>query len=512
MYLVTLHEDYADDKGITIHSPYTNDLKLSDATVNIVLGTIHDFSFTINLNNPAWSKISPLKTIVKVKDTLTQKVIFEGRTLQPKTKMDSEGMFSKLAECESILAYLLDSSQRHAEIHDTTIADFLQIILDNHNAQVEPHKRFKLGDVTVSNPTDNVYRYLGYEDTFATIKDKLVDRLGGYITCRRESDGLYLDYLEEVGSYVENAPIRLAHNMQSVDYEVDPTEVITRLVPLGKSIESEDEGAADASQARLTIESVNNGKDYIDDEDLIAEFGIVEKSFTWDDVTQPNRLLTNGQNYLRDQKAAIARFDVNSTNTHLLDREIESFEVGNYHELINPVISLKEYVQIIEKKIDINEPQRSSLKIGDKFRTLTEYQKGIKQTKKEVTELKGAVERQTQRIAHIQTEVDNVNDSLSDLVQAFNDADIPAIEQAVSDLSDAVDNLTDAIDSIPDYSVATSEKDGLMAKEDKVKLDLINLVNSIDLEAIRYKLNLITVSNSIDLDDLVERVEVLEND
>src|SRR5699024_767787 len=135
------------------------------------------------------------------------------------------------------------------------------------NRQVEAHKRFKLGEVTVSNPTDNVYRYLGYENSFETIKDKLVDRLGGYIRARHESDGLYLDYLEEVGEYVKSTPIRLAHNMQNVDYEVDPTEVVTRLVPLGKSIETEDEGAADASQARLTIEDVNNGVDYLDDVD-----------------------------------------------------------------------------------------------------------------------------------------------------------------------------------------------------------------------------------------------------
>src|SRR5699024_871463 len=208
MYLVTLHESHNDKTGIVIHSPHINDLKLSSGTVGIVLGAVHDFEFTINIRNPAWDKITPLKTIIKIKDVFLNEVIFEGRTLQPRGKMTSEGEFVKQVKCESLLAYLLDSSQRHAEIHDTTIADFLQIILDNHNRQVEAHKRFKLGEVTVSNPTDNVYRYLGYENSFETIKDKLVDRLGGYIRARHESDGLYLDYLEEVGEYVKSTPIR----------------------------------------------------------------------------------------------------------------------------------------------------------------------------------------------------------------------------------------------------------------------------------------------------------------
>src|SRR5690625_1922152 len=220
MYIIKLHKDHADEQGIVIHSPYVSDLKLSSGEINYVLGSIHDFKFSVNIKNPAWDRIEPLKTIIKITDVLKNKIIFEGRALQPRSKMNSDGSFSKQVTCESLLAYLVDSTQRHAEIHDTTIEDFLQIIIDNHNQQVEPHKQVKLGQVTVTNTTDNVYRYLGYDNTYETIKDKLVDRLGGYIQLRRESEGLYLDYLEEVGEYVKSTPIRLAHNMQSVDYEV----------------------------------------------------------------------------------------------------------------------------------------------------------------------------------------------------------------------------------------------------------------------------------------------------
>src|SRR5699024_4036544 len=107
--------------------------------------------------------------------------------------------------------------------------------------------------------------------------------------------------------------------MQSVSYEIDPTEVITRLVPLGTQIDSENEEATDASKARLTIADVNNGVDYLDDEDLIDEFGIIERSIVWDDVTNPERLLTNGKRFLREQKTAITRTEVNAINSHLID-------------------------------------------------------------------------------------------------------------------------------------------------------------------------------------------------
>lgn len=511
MYLVTLYNDHTDTTGTVIHSPYTNDLKLSSGVISYVLGSIHDFTFTMNINNPAWNKIKPLKTLIEVKDLYTNLVIYEGRALQPKSRMDSKGMFIREVYCESLLAYLLDSSQRHDEIHDTTVADFLQIILDNHNKNIEEHKKINLGNVTVTNTTDNVYRYLGYENTYATIKDKLVDRLGGYTQLRRESDGLYLDYLEDIGEYKASTPIRLAHNMQSIEFEIDPTEVITRLVPLGESIASEDEDATDASQARLTIADVNDGKDYIDDLELQAEFGIIEKEVTWNDITQASRLKTAGENYLQEQKTSIARFAVDSTNSYLLGKDIESFELGNYHDLINPVIGLNEKVQIVEKKIDINQIQKSSLTIGNKFRTLTEYQKSMQGTKNEVVDLKRISEQQTKRISSLRSELNNVDDIINDIEEAIGDADIPALEDAISNLNDAVSNLTDAIDNIPDYEPATELVDGIMSKEDKAKLNRVTVTSATNLDNLRNKLNLITVTQPIDLDDLLQRVEDLEN-
>lgn len=518
MYLVKLYKDHADEIGTTIHSPYINDLKLSDGVITYVLGAVHDFEFTTNINNPAWNRIEPLKTIIKITDVLQKKVIFEGRALQPRARMNSDGSFYKEIECESLLAYLNDSSQRHAEIHDTTIRDFLQIILDNHNRQVEPHKRMLLGDVTVTNTTDNVYRYLGYDNTYETIKDKLIDRMGGYLQVRREDDGLYLDYLEDIGEYIQSTPIRLSHNMQSINYEIDPTEVITRLVPLGASIESEDEGATDASQARLTIADVNNGVDYLDDLELQKEFGIVERQATWDDVTTPQRLLTNGLNFLRDQKAAITRFEVDSTNTHLLGKDIASFEIGNYHELINPIIDVNEKVQIIEKKIDINQPQKSSLKIGDKFRTLSQYQKASNKQGRVVLELQNIVDGQSKTISNIKKEISNVEVNLGDLQQAIENADLEDLPDAISALEQAINSLNDALDGIPIYGPATTTEDGLMTSADKIKLDGLEiyqeateLLSGLMSASDKRKLNRLTVTQSIDLDQLYQDVQNLKN-
>lgn len=264
MYLVTIYDDTNDNIGTVIHSPYPNGLKLSSASIDLVVEGIPSMDFVINPSNSAWGKVKPLKTLIKVIDTKNNKIVFDGRVLKPTDKMSSDGMFHIEYTCEGKLAYLNDSSQRHGEYHDITIAGFFEVMINNHNSQVEPHKQFKVGNVTVTNPTNNVYRYLGYERTYESIKDKLIDRLGGYLVIREEDDGTYIDYLESVGE-VKNTPIRLRTNLKDMQRETDPLNIITRLVPLGTRIESEDEEATDASQARITIADVNDGIDYLDD-------------------------------------------------------------------------------------------------------------------------------------------------------------------------------------------------------------------------------------------------------
>src|SRR5690606_10764348 len=112
---------------------------------------------------------------------------------------------------------------------------------------------------------------------------------GGELRVRKENGIRYLDYLAHE-KIVKPVEIRLAKNLKSITKEVDPTEAITHLVPLGTRIESEDEEAADVSQARLTIENVNDGKDYIVDEEMKVALGgtVIVKSVVWDDITVPS--------------------------------------------------------------------------------------------------------------------------------------------------------------------------------------------------------------------------------
>ena len=153
------------------------------------INTIDSFKFTILPNNIGFNSIYNLRSLVEVKNTKTNVIEFKGRVLLSTPKMSSSGLFSKSVVCESELGYLMDSVQFYGEYHNISVRGFLELMINNHNSQVSEDKQFTVGVVDVIDNNDSLYRYLGYDKTFDTIKEKLIDRLGGELRVRYE-DGI----------------------------------------------------------------------------------------------------------------------------------------------------------------------------------------------------------------------------------------------------------------------------------------------------------------------------------
>lgn len=514
MYRVTIINDGIETE---IHNPNVNDLKLETGSINQEVNKIESFNMSFYKNNPAYGNLKPLKTLINVFNTKTELYEFEGRVLSPTERMLGDGLHTYAYLCEGELAYLHDSQQQHVEFRGTP-KELVTLILNYHNSQVEEYKQFEVGNIEVTTSTDNLYVYLSAErDTFEEIEDKILDRVGGELQIRKENGIRYLDVLERIGAD-KNTQIRIAKNLKSMSRSVDPTEIVTRLTPLGTRVDSEDEEATDASQARLTIESVNNGLPYIDDPALIAEFGIQGKSITWDDVTLPTRLLSTGQNWLENQKVAHTQYEISALDLSLIGLDIDNYTVGNSHPLINPVMGIDERLRIIGKTTDINSPQDASLKIGDKFKTLDDYQADANKSTRKVIDLERVVTNQSARIGNLLEQMSIVDSEMDNVLQTLADADIEELPGAISALEQAINNLNDALDGIPIYGLATHTEDGLMASVDKVKLDTLEVYQeATELMAglmsadDKQKLNRITVNEDIDLDDVLARLYALEN-
>lgn len=236
MYRIIGYNEPTDKNGFIVLDQRVN-RTVSEGKLTIKETDIDDLELTVNRDNLLFDNVRPMHTHVEVYDD--DKLLFRGRAIKPKKEMQSSGRFIRTYTFEDIEAYLLDSIQRFYEAVGLTPKEFLQSLIDVHNSQVPQYKQFKLRNCNVTNNKDDAYRQIDYPKTRDAIKDKLINELGGYLVTEYKPDGPnMLDYVTDIGNDHKNdTPIQLAVNMKSASLTIDPTKVITRVVPLGKQLE-----------------------------------------------------------------------------------------------------------------------------------------------------------------------------------------------------------------------------------------------------------------------------------
>nr|DAD93238.1 MAG TPA: hypothetical protein [Myoviridae sp. cte0p10] len=236
MYRIIGYNEPTDKNGFIVLDQRVN-RTVSEGKLTIKETDIDDLELTVNRDSLLFDNVRPMHTHVEVYDD--DKLLFRGRAIKPKKEMQSSGRFVRTYTFEDIEAYLLDSVQRFYEAVGLTPKEFLQSLIDVHNSQVPQYKQFKLRNCNVTNNKDDAYRQIDYPKTRDAIKDKLINELGGYLVTEYKQDGPnMLDYVTDIGNDHKNdTPIQLAVNMKSASLTIDPTKVITRVIPLGKQLE-----------------------------------------------------------------------------------------------------------------------------------------------------------------------------------------------------------------------------------------------------------------------------------
>ncbi|MGT2685272.1 phage tail protein [Streptococcus pneumoniae] len=368
-------------KKKVVHSPYSRKgNKILSGSIKQAQNAINEFTFVIPMQNDLYQKFIPFQSIVQVVNLYDEEVEFEGRVLSVSNKMTNTGFVQEVV-CEDFLSFLHDSTQHFQKLKNTGAEAYLREILNQHNAQVEDYKRIYLGSVTVQSLTDKPFRYLGYEPTWDTIRERIIANIGGYLTLRRASDGLYLDWTTSIGQNQES-PIQLGRNIKSASREVSFDGIATQIMPIGadeknsdgSSSSDKEEQGSDVTRKQIDISSVNGGKMWLEDAELVAKFGIIRKPVIWTEIDSPSVLKSRGLQYLRNQKIALAKWTVAAVERYLIDSRYVKFKIGNTHPILNAPLSGIEKLQIIEKKIDILNPQSVDLVIGSKSQSLSAYQ------------------------------------------------------------------------------------------------------------------------------------------
>lgn len=345
----------------TIHSDNLD--RISGGKIVKAVNAVDSFTFTIYPDNAGYNKLKPLTTSVTVTDDSTGKDVFIGRVLKCPDSMDEQGLICKSVTCEGRLGWLYDSVQPYVEYKMVGIRTVLASFISKHNTQVGDDKHISVGQVTVTG--ENNYTYsVNWVSTMDAISEQLVGKFGGEIQLRDQDGKVYIDYLEHIG-HGTDTKIELAVNLKTISREIDETSVITRLYPLGaKQTDSE---------KRLTIGSVNGGKDYIEDSALVAKYGVISGTQTWDDVTQASVLKTKATAYLKNANKAKKQYKITAVDLSTIDMNFEQFELGCWYRVVNLLMGIDEDLRIIGITINLDSPEQSELTFGDKFETMTGF-------------------------------------------------------------------------------------------------------------------------------------------
>lgn len=350
----------ADLDGVCILDA-AHEILLADPVLQLADNEAGSFTFTIHRNNPGYKSVSLMTSVVTVK--WDDEILFKGRVINIGKSFDK----SLSVECEGELAYLADSIQRPAEYHDQTVYAYLANLVQLHNGQVGSEKQFEMGSVTVTDSNDSLYRYTNWEDTLEVIKTDLLDSLGGHLRVRYSGTHRYLDYLAEYPR-LSGQKIEFGQNLLSYTEETTAMDLATVCIPLGAR---QEESEIEALEERLTIESVNNNKDYLELAAAISAYGRITKTVIWDNVHTPSILKSKGRKWLQDNQYSdleltltavdLADFGVDTDHLRLLDRiHCTSGPHGMDHEF--PLTSLS---------INLLDPTQNIYTLGSKAKSFS---------------------------------------------------------------------------------------------------------------------------------------------
>lgn len=409
---------------IVIHDdriPNTQALLGSESKVSASVGAAASLTFTIYPANPGYSNLYEWTSYIDVINTKRNKYLFRGRVIAIESKATSEGTFYKEVTCESQLAYLNDSIVTWEKIQMTP-ADFFKKLILAHNSQVETERQFKLGRITVTNNTNNVYCYV--EDGLKTLNELQTDLLskddlGGELWIRNDQDGTYIDWIRDEKQKASQE-IKLAKNLVSIQTKPDFKELVTVLYPFGATEEKSvsDENVKDVSTPKLNISSVNGGKKYIEDAELISLYGRISGSKSWDDVKIPANLLTKAREYLNSFKSLKIGYEIEAVDLAPLNLAIDDFQLGKYYHVINPVIGVDDWLRVIGVSININKPLLSTLQIGEQTKRLVDYQLSNVNMSRSLDSLRRSQQANLMQIAQLQQENKTLTENYRNLYKS----------------------------------------------------------------------------------------------
>lgn len=334
---------YADDA--LLYSPGDEELSVLSPVLETQCNAAGTLTLVLLPEHPMYSALHKMRTRIDVRQD--DEIIWRGRVLETETDFYHQ----KTVTCEGELTYLVDSVLHPYKLadYDGTAAGLFRLYLTRHNEAVSEAQQFQIGNVDIE--TLSSVENTGYGNTWDEISDNLIDIHGGFLRIRHEDGARYLDWTKESGTSCGQV-IRFGENLLDLSEYVSASEVVTCLIPY-----------AGQSDSKITIASVNGGKDYIEDAAGIALYGRIW-GVTEFDTKDATKLLEMAKENLHKRLKETITITISAVDLHLLDVNAESFHVGDKVRVISPPHGIDAEYTCTAISLDLVNPDQSEYTFG----------------------------------------------------------------------------------------------------------------------------------------------------
>lgn len=459
-----------------IYDSTLEDYKIGKGAITLETNKSGSFAFSVYPDHFYYDKFVKLKTVITVHKS--GQIVFRGRILNDV----SDYWNNKVITCEGELGFLQDSIIRPFDFSGSPEELFKQFI-NEHNSQVEEFKRFKIGKITVVDPNGYIARNnSAYESTLENINKRLVGgSLGGYLYVTHGANGTEttptLNYISDFTN-VSTQLIEFGSNLKNYTKTTKAESIMTVIVPLGAETENGE---------KLTIESVNGGKDYIENAEAVALYGRICRPVIWDDVTVADNLKRKAEEYLKGAINQSITIELNAIDLHLLDHSIESFKIGDYIRVKSKPHNFESVMLCNKQTLDLLKPENDTLVLGYTFSTFTDTTSKMSSSVSSISVIQSTVDR-------INGKISNLDKAVSDAGQTADDA-LKNYETVSKDLGQIGGDL----EAIAGVVTENARNIASNAQNIKTNADNIGTVNELATE------------NASKIKDILTRLEALEN-
>ena len=367
MYRIYSDDTLFYDSGLQDDNNYV----LTNTKLTMELNKAGSLEFIMPTSNRMYDGLEKLKSTIHVYDDSGIE-IWRGRVLH-----DEKDFYNrKQVYCEGALAFLCDGVQRPYS-YTGSVQRYLQMLLGTQTNEVDANRAIRYS-LDSSDPVEDenatiVRSNSDYVSTMSEISEKLINSIGGYLRLRfgkgNQIDAIYCEYVNNYGD-ISDQVIRFGENLLDISEFITAENVFTVLIPLGTKQETDD----GTEGARLTIESVNSGLDYIENTIASSLFGRIWRCEYWDDVTIAGNLLTKGRSFLDQNIAMSVTLSIKAVDLHYIDVNTDRFKRGDQSRVISEPHGLDAYFLCRKVVLDFADPSNDEYTLGAGFFGMTDQQ------------------------------------------------------------------------------------------------------------------------------------------